>query len=142
MWTKIKKWWWFTLNNPVIRTGEHGGFKWKFRRFWLDVETLSGNMKMRFTAAEHPYGYLISGTDDDNIQGFAEVMYSVAMLLTTEQQFANEIQQAVENYGKRLEEKEKPVEDKEEEHIAIEEVKAIKEAVEKPKKKTTKKAKK
>ena len=58
-WSKIEKFWWFSMRNPVIRAGERGAFRWKFRRFWLEIETLSGNFKARWTADEHPYAYLI-----------------------------------------------------------------------------------
>ena len=121
----------FNFQNPVVREGEHGGFKWRFRRFWLDVRTLSGNFKARFTAAEHPYGYLLAGEGDSNIEGFCQMLYTVGMLLTTDQGFVDDVQKALRKYERRL----VPVvvEDEGEEIAAIKEVQAVQEHIELPK---------
>lgn len=134
IWTKIRLWWWFTMKNPVIRKGENGGFKWKFRRFWLEIETVSGNWKARWIAAENPYGYLLAGKDDANIEGFCQTMYEVGMLLTTDQGFVNDIQKALKKYSARIEKKAKVVEDEIEEKVAIEEEKQVQEYVERKRK--------
>lgn len=133
---KFLKWWWFTVKNPVVRKGEHGGFKWCFRRFWLDISTLSGNFQCRFMADEHPYGYLIAGKDDENIKGFVNTIYEIGKLLTTDQGFVNDIQKAMSKYDKRLQKQaaSEVVDDETEEKIAMEEVKAIQEVVDMPKK--------
>lgn len=131
---KFRKWWWFTMRNPIVRKGEHGGFKWCFRRFWLDIETVSGNFKARFIAAEHPYGYLLAGKDDKNIEGFCQTVYEVGMLLTTDQGFVNDIQKAMKKYSSRLEKQAKVVEDETEEKIALEGEAAIQKHIEMPEK--------
>lgn len=134
MWKKIEQWWWFTIANPIVRKGESGAFKWVFRRFWLEISTVSGNFKVRFTAAEHPYGYLMAGKDDSNIIGFCQMVYTVGMLLTTDQGFANDVAKAVGSYEERIE-KENPVkEDETEDKIAIEFEKQVQERVEMPRK--------
>lgn len=130
---KILRWWYFKVNNPVIRKGEKGGFKWTFRRFWLDISTVSGNFKARFMAAEHPFGYLVSGKDDSNIEGFCQTMYEVGMLLTTDQGFVNDVQKALKKYSSRIEKKAKVVEDEDEERAALEWEKQVQEYVETPK---------
>ena len=117
---RIRKFWYFRVRNGVVRKGEKGGFKWKFRRFWLDVSTLSGNFKARFTAAEHPYGYLLAGKDDRNISGYCETLYAVAMLLTTDQVFVDDIQKALNEYYARADRKARIVEDEDEERNALE----------------------
>ena len=122
------------MSNPKVRSGEKGGFKWVFRRFWLEITTLSGNFKARFTAGEHPYGYLIAGKDDDNISGFCEMLYMVGMLLTTDQGFVNDIRKAIDKYDKRLQKQNPVVEDETEEKIALETEKAVQEHIEMPKK--------
>lgn len=132
--SKVQKWWLFNVANPVIRKGEHGGFKWKFRRFWLEVETLSGNWKARWTAAEHPYAYLLASKDDSQIEGFCQIVYSVGMLLTTEQGFVNDVVKALKKYDVRLQKSAKVEDDETEEKMALEEVKQVQELVEKPKK--------
>ena len=125
MWKKIQKFWWFHMANPIVRKGEAGGFKWKFRRFWLDIETVSGNFKVRFMAAEHPYAYLLAGQTDDNIHGFCQTIYMVGMLLTTDQGFVSDVGRAIQKYDKRLQKANSVVEDETEEKIALEEVKQV-----------------
>ena len=129
--TKIQKWWYFHLQNPVIRRGEEGAFKWEFRRFWLSIETLSGNFKVRFIASEHPYAYLLSG-EDSQTYGFAQRLYMMGSMLTTDQKFVNDIDKAFANYQKRLE-KVKPDEN-EFEQADLEFEKGVQEYVEMPKK--------
>lgn len=126
---KIRTWFWFTFKNPIVRKGEKGAFKWTFRRLYLDIETVSGNFKARFTAAEHPYAYLVAGQEDSNILGFCEMLYFVSHTITTDQQLVNEIGDALHAYEKRLEKKENPDADEPEE-VALEEVKQIYEKVE------------
>lgn len=135
MWKKIVRWWYFKVNNPIVRSGEHGGFKWCFRRFWLDIETDSGNFKARFMAGEHPYAYLLSGKSDENIEGFCQMVYSVGMLLTSDQGLVDDVRKAFQKYAKRKE-KERTLEEESrgsEDTTAIEEVKVVQEYLEKPK---------
>lgn len=129
---KIKTFWLFNLQNPVVRKGEAGGFKWCFKRFWLDIETVSGNFKARFTAAENPYAYLLASDDDSQVDGFCQILYSVGMLLTTDQEFVDSITKALRDYDKRLNKKaaSEVAEDETEEKIALEEVKQVQEFVE------------
>lgn len=133
MFEKFRKWWLFRVENPVVRKGESGGFRWVFRRYWLEISTLSGNFKCRFTADEHPYGALLSSDEsNDTIHGFCQIVYQIGKLLTTEQKFADDIQKAIVNYNNRLNKKaaNEIVEDELEEKVAIEEVKQIQEYVE------------
>lgn len=134
---KIKRWWYFHLANPVVRRGEHGAFKWCFRRFWLEIETVSGNFRARFTAAEHPYAYLLAGKDDDNIIGFCQLIYTLCATMTTDQAFVDDINRAIEAYAKRLEDAGSEI-DEEENEIALEEVRQVQELVDMPEKKRRK----
>lgn len=138
MFEKFRKWWLFRVENPVVRKGESvdGAFKWVFRRYWLEISTLSGNFKCRFTADEHPYGALLSSDEsNDTIHGFCQIVYQIGKLLTTEQKFADDIQKAIVNYNNRLNKKAagEIVEDELEEKVALEEVKQIYEKVRDPK---------
>lgn len=132
MWKKIQTWFWFTFRNPKIRQGEAGGFKWCFRRLDMTIETLSGNFKARFTAAEHPFAYLLAGKTDDNIIGFAQMLYYLGMVITTDQGLVDDISKAVNKYEKRLQKSAEVEENETEEKIALEEVKQVQEYVEKP----------
>ena len=131
---KIRMWWYFHVVNPVVRKGEHGGFKWEFRRFWLDISTLSGNFKARYMADEHPYAYLLAGKTDDNIIGFCQFIYMLGKTLTTDQGLANDVDKAFRKYRKRRDNEARVVEDEEEENMAIEGEKAVQELVEMPEK--------
>lgn len=124
------------MRNPIVREGEHGGFKWRFRRFTLEISTVSDNWRARWTAAEHPFGYLLSSKDDDNIIGFCQTIYEVGALLTTDQGFVNDIQKALKKYSSRLEKKAAKdiVEDETEEKIALEAEKQVQEHIELPRK--------
>lgn len=134
---KIRRFWLFRMANPVVRKGEHGGFKWKFRRFWLEVSTLSGNWSARWMANEHPYGYLVQGEDDENIEGFCQMVYMVSMLLTTDQKFVNDVSKALDRYEKRMEKAKIDEEDDEEVILAAE--KQVQEYAEMPEKERKKK---
>ena len=133
---KILKWWWFTFRNPVIREGESGGFRWRFRRFWMEVETLSGNFKARFMADEHPYAYLLAGKTDDNIIGFCQIVYMLSHTITTDQGLVNDVRRVYQKYENRLQKQAASgvVEDETEEKIALETEKQIQEHIELPKK--------
>lgn len=100
----------------------------------MEISTVSGNFKARWTADAHPYGYLLSGKDDDNIHGYCQIVYEISKLLTTDQKFATDIQKAVRDYDKRLQKKAKVVEDETEEKIALEGEKQVQEYVERKRK--------
>lgn len=130
-WQKIQRWWYFYLANPVVAKGERGGFKYKFKRFWLDISTKSGNWKMRVMADEHPFAYLLSSVHqghEDNLYGFALTLYELNALLTRDQGLVNDVQKALRKYEARLSKTE--LEPEEEEEQAIAEVKAVQEYVE------------
>ncbi|MBO5995375.1 MAG: hypothetical protein J6Q41_07680 [Firmicutes bacterium] len=136
-WQKIQRWWYFYLANPVVAKGERGGFKYKFRRFWLEIETVSGNWKMRSTASENPYGYLmasVNANNEDNVYGFAEILYMLQALLTVDQKLVDDVRKALNNYEKRSEGVIPNNEDEIEEKIALEEVRQVQEYVDAPKK--------
>lgn len=131
---KIRRWWYFHLANPIVREGKTEAFSWRFRRFWLEASTASGNWKARWTAAEAPYAYLLAGKTDENIIGFLQIVYTLGMFLTTDQGLVDDVAKAINKYQKRLGKSAKVVEDETEEKIAIEEVKAVQEYVDAPKK--------
>lgn len=129
---KVRVWWYFHMANPVVREGQSpdGAFRWKFRRFTLELSTESGNWKAVFTAAENPYAYLLAGGTDDNIIGFCRIVYMVSMLVTTDQGLANDIGKAINKYQKRLEKAADVTEDEVEEKAALDAEKEVQEFVE------------
>lgn len=135
---KIRVWWYFHVKNPVVRKGESkdGAFKWEFRRFWLDISTLSGNFKARYTADEFPYAYLLSGKKDDNIIGFCQIIYMLSKTIVADQGLANDVQRALQKYEKRMGKQAEDAgkkEDDAEEMVALENEKRVQEIAEMPK---------
>lgn len=129
---KFMKWWFFRVKNTTVRKGEAGGFRWRFRRFTMEVETLSGNWKARWTADLHPYGALVSRDGDDDIHGYCQIVYEISKLLTTDQKFVSAIEKAILDYDKRL--RNEVVDDETEEKAALEFERQVQEVVEMPKK--------
>lgn len=128
---RVLKWWYFRMKNPVMWKGEKGGFKVVFRRFWMEAESVSGNWKCRWTAAEYPYGYLnvaVNQNNEETLWGFVERMYMWSMLLLRDPGLAKDMDKAVAKYEKRLE-KMKP--EQEDEEVAIAQMKDLQETVEK-----------
>ena len=102
---KIEKWWLLTFRNPVEYKFESGGFKVVFRRFWMEIETVSENFKVRFFASQHPYGYLFVSAQKgnlDNIHGFCAYIYKLSHTLTTDNKLVEDVNKAMKNYDKRL----------------------------------------
>ena len=127
---KLQKFWLFHFSNPVVWKGENTGFKYVFRRYWLDITTQSGNWKMRVMADEHPFAYLLSGVqqgNENNIFGFAETLYFLNATLTRDQRLVNDVQKALTKYQDRLVKTKADLDDNE--RAAIEEVKGIQEYV-------------
>lgn len=101
----IQKWWLFTFRNPVKHKFELGGFRVVFRRFWLDIESVSDNFKVRFLASQHPYGYLFVSAEQgqlNNIHGFCAYLYKLSYCLTTDKKLVNDVNKALKNYDMRL----------------------------------------
>ena len=129
IWDKIVRFWCLNVMNPVVVSGEKGGFRYVFRRYTLELRTVSGNWRMRVTACEHPWAYLRASVEqgrEDNVFGFAHVLYYLTM--TTDQRLVDDVQKALVDYDRRLEEN--VGEDPEEEKAALEEVKGVQEYVE------------
>lgn len=125
------RFWCLNVMNPVVVSGEKGGFGYVFRRYTLELRTVSGNWRMRVTACEHPWAYLRASVEqgrEDNVFGFAHVLYYLTMTMTTDQRLVDEVQKALVDYDRRLEEN--VGEDSEEEKAALEEVKGVQEYVE------------
>lgn len=102
---KIEKWWLLTFGNPIEYKFEFGGFKVVFRRFWVEIESVSENFKVRFLASQHPYGYLYVSAQKgnlDNIHGFCAYIYKLSHTLTTDNKLVEDVNRAMKNHDKRL----------------------------------------
>ena len=102
---RIEKWWLLTFCNPIEYKFEFGGFKVVFRRFWMEIESVSENFKVRFLASHHPYGYLFVSAQKgniNNIHGFCAYIYKLCHTLTTDNKLVEDVNRAMKNYDKRL----------------------------------------
>ena len=98
LWGVIAGWFLFTFRNPVLLKSENGAFKVVFRRYWMEIRSLSDNFRLRVMICEHPYGYLLYGLkqgNEKNLHAYCEYVYAVVMTLTTDQKFANEVQRSL-----------------------------------------------
>lgn len=98
LWGEILGWFLFTFRNPVLLKSENGAFKVVFRRYWMEIRSLSDNFRLRVMICEHPYGYLFYGAkhgNEKNLHAYCEYVYAVVMTLTTDQKFANEVQRSL-----------------------------------------------
>ena len=123
---KIEKWWLFTFRNKVEYNFEFGGFKVVFRRFWMEIESVSENFKVRFLASHHPYGYLFVSAQKgnlNNIHGFCAYIYKLSHTLTTDNKLVEDVNRAMKNYDKRLAAKAATVVSTENDDIDLEVVK-------------------
>lgn len=102
---KLRLFWYFKVLNKTLYASEKGGFKVRFRRFSMEIRTVSGNFKARWTAAEYPYAYLLSAVNEgkeETVWGFAERIYAWSMCLLREQRLVNDFDRAFSRYSKRL----------------------------------------
>lgn len=123
---RIEKWWLLTFRNPIEYKFEFGGFKVVFRRFWMEIESVSENFKVRFLASQHPYGYLFVSAQKgnlDNIHGFCAYIYKLSHTLTTDNKLVEDVNKAMKNYDKRLAAKAATVVSTENDDIDLEVVK-------------------
>lgn len=129
---KFLRFWYFRIANPVIAKGEKGGFKWVFRKYYLTIETVSGNWRTRIVAGDHPYGYLLAGVQqgsEENIHGYAAMVYELSMLLTRDQGLVDDIQKALRKYDTRLN-KEAASKERDDDELALKEVELEEQAIE------------
>lgn len=99
---------WLRLHvmNVVEERRTIGGFEFVFRRYDLTVRTLSGNFRTRIMCTEHPFAYLAHSLRDgreDNLHGYASLLYIVATQLTQDAPFARAVESGVKRYMERLE---------------------------------------
>lgn len=112
--TKIKNWvaqakvWWMLhFRNTLIREIEVGAYKVTFRRFYIEVATQSGNVKLRMDGRmEYPVGFMMSALDagDYNvIHTFCNNVYCFIALHTCDVTLREDIQKAFKAWSDRME---------------------------------------
>lgn len=94
--------------NKVLYRLERGGFRVTFRRYSMVIQSVSDNFKVEYEVSEHPYGYLYASLlngHEDNIWGYAHLVYYLSYTLTTEQQLVDDIEACLRSYAERVESK-------------------------------------
>lgn len=106
---KTVRMWWnlmlFALTNSKVKEVEVGGFRFVFRKYSMLVRSLSDNWRMRVLCGEHTYGYLLESMRQnrlDNLQGFAVIMYSLAVSLTKDQKLVSDVTRDIKAYAARV----------------------------------------
>lgn len=95
----------FALTNSKVKEVEVGGFRFVFRKYSMLVRSLSDNWRMRVLCGEHTYGYLLESMRQnrlDNLQGYAVIMYSLAVSLTKDQKLVSDVTRDIKAYAVRV----------------------------------------
>lgn len=104
--TMIQSWWLLRFRNNKVQVVEFEAYRVVFRRFTMDIETKSGNMKLRTQMMRHPQSFLLhclSQGDAKMVEWFCRIIYQTVALLTADQGLANDIQKSLAKYYKRQE---------------------------------------
>lgn len=127
---KLQRWFLITFCNAKIKTVQCSAFKVTFRKFTMEIKSVSGNFTLKTMGMVYPNAFLydaLTKGDADLVQWYCNRMYELTTCLLTDQGLFDDVQKALTKYGKRLqvvaEQKAKEVTE-EEEHMAAEQVKA------------------
>lgn len=97
-----------TFLNRKRAVVDEGGFKIVFRNYDMRIRTKSGNFSMKIMAGEYPFGYLATAESQgkkDQVHGYAQYVYLVAMMLCRDGQFKNDIRTALNCLNKKMQRK-------------------------------------
>lgn len=106
--TTIQGWWLLKFRNTIIQEVEFDAYKVTFRRFTMEVETKSGNMKLRTMGMLYPNSFLyhaLAQGDTKMVEWFCNELYQFVSLITTDQGLANDVHKSFAKYYKRMEKK-------------------------------------
>ena len=127
---KLQRWFLLTFCDAKIKTVQFSAFKVTFRKFTMEIKSVSGNFTLKTVGMVYPNAFLydaLTKGDSDLVQWYCNRMYELTTLLLTDQGLFDDVQKALTKYGKRLqvvaEQKAKEVTE-EEERMAAEQVKA------------------
>ena len=96
----------FVLANRRLGRCEVGGFVVVFRRFCMDIKSLSGNFSMRVTASKYPVLYLYNcfckGKTED-IHAYCSTVYALQALVLSDSTLFGDVTEALAGYYNRVE---------------------------------------
>ena len=101
-------WWMLTFRNTLVKEVEFDAYKVTFRRFTMEVETKSGNLKLRTMGMLYPNSLLyhaLEQGDTKMVEWFCNEAYQFVSLITTDQGLADDVHKAFAKYYKRMEKK-------------------------------------
>ena len=127
---KMQRWFLLTFCNVKIKTVQFPAFKVTFRKFTMEIKSVSGNFTLQTMGMVYPNAFLydaLTKGDADLVQWYCNRMYELTTCLLTDQGLFDDVQKALNKYDKRLqviaEQKAKEVTE-EEERMTSEQVKA------------------
>ena len=126
----VQRWFLLTFCDTKIKTVQFPAFKVTFRKFTMEIKSMSGNFTLKTMGMVYPNAFLydaLTNGDEKLVQWYCNRMYELTTCLLTDQGLFDDVQKALTKYGKRLqvvaEQKAKEVTE-EDERIASEQVKA------------------
>lgn len=117
---KLLCWWLCNFRNKTIWKGEIGGFRFHFRKYWLDIESIAQNhWDLRLGVANNAYGMLLASvyalwkyqSDNDEekanneklfILNFARVLYETSAYQLSDAKFAKGLKKELDWAYNRL----------------------------------------
>lgn len=127
---KLQRWFLLTFCDTKIKTVQFPAFKVTFRKFTMEIKSVSGNFTLKTTGMVYPNAFLydaLTKGDENLVRWYCNRMYELTTSLLTDQGLFDDVQKALTKYGKRLqvvaEQKAKQVTE-EADTIAAEQVKA------------------
>lgn len=106
--TTIQEWWLLKFRNTIVQEVEFDAYKVTFRRFTMDVETKSGNMKLRTACMLYPNSFLYNALekgDEKIVHWFCNGVYQFVTLITQDNGLVQDVHKAFAKYYKRMEKK-------------------------------------
>lgn len=97
-----------TFRNALVKEIEFDAYKVTFRRFTMEVETKSGNLKLRTMGMLYPNSFLYNALEQGDkkiVEWFCNEVYQFVSLITTDQGLANDVHKSFAKYYKRMEKK-------------------------------------
>ena len=105
---RLGMWWKLHFRNTLVQEVEFDAYRVTFRRFTMEVETKSGNMKLRTLHCEHPNAFLFSCLEngfESIVEKYCRRLYEFISFYTLDAGFANEYTKAINKFYKRMEKK-------------------------------------
>lgn len=127
---ELERWFLLTFCDTKIKTVQCSAFKVTFRKFTMEIKSESGNFTLETMGMIYPNAFLydaLTKGDENLVQWYCNRMYELTTCLLTDQGLADDVQKALNKYGKRLQviaEQEAKEVTEEEERMAAEQVKA------------------